>query len=110
MKAVYLFFFVLPGLLFAQNKPGTALQIKKASSAITLDGVLDEVDWQSADVAKNWFMNYPVDTVLAPMQTEVRLTFNEHFLYISFICYDDDTPDLINSLRRDFDYERNDNV
>ncbi len=110
MKIAFLFSLVIPCVLFAQNKPGAELRIKKASGIIKLDGILDEPDWLSADVAKNWFMNYPVDTALAPMQTEVRLTFNEHFLYVSFVCYDDETTDLINSLRRDFDYERNDNV
>jgi hypothetical protein len=44
------------------------------------------------------------------MQTEARVTFNDQFFYVSFICYDDESRDLINSLRRDFDYERNDNV
>ena len=94
----------------AQNKPGTQLHIKKAKGEIVLDGVLDEPDWQTADVAGNWYVNYPVDTIPSPFQTEARLTFNDHFLYVSYVCYDDETPDLINSLRRDFDYERNDNV
>lgn len=95
---------------FAQNKPGTEVHIKRAHGEIKLDGVLDEEDWTSADVAKNWFLNYPVDSAAAPLQTEARLTFNDHFLYVSFVCYDDKSRDMINSLRRDFDYERNDNV
>lgn len=94
----------------AQNKPGTELHIKKAQGQITLDGVLDEPDWLQADVAKNWFLNYPVDTAMSPFQSEARFTFNDQYLYVSFVCYDDQSPDLINSLRRDFDYERNDNV
>ena len=92
------------------NKPGTQVHIKRAHGEIKLDGVLDEEDWTSADIAGNWFLNYPVDSAAAPLQTEARLTFNEQFLYVSFVCYDDKTPDIINSLRRDFDYERNDNV
>jgi hypothetical protein len=97
-------------LLSAQNQPGTRLKIKKAQGQITLDGVLDEPDWQAADVAGDWYLNYPVDTILAPFQTEARLTFNDEFLYLSFVCHDDDSPDIINSLRRDFNYELNDNV
>ncbi|HTJ49327.1 MAG TPA: DUF5916 domain-containing protein [Cyclobacteriaceae bacterium] len=110
MKSIFLLCFMIPCVLFAQNKPGTEIRIKKAKGTITLDGVIDEEDWTTADVAKNWFLNYPVDTALAPFQSEVRLTFNEHFLYLSFVCYDDESPDIINSLRRDFDYDRNDNV
>lgn len=94
----------------AQNKPGKSLHIRKAKAPIVLDGKLDEAAWQEADVAKDWFMNYPVDTVLAPFQTEARVTFDDQFFYVSFVCYDDNTPDLINSLRRDFEYPLNDNV
>lgn len=96
--------------LIAQNQPGARLKIKKAGGPITLDGVLDEPDWQNADIAGDWYLNYPVDTMRAPFQTEARLTFDDEYLYMSFVCYDDDSPDIINSLRRDFDYELNDNV
>jgi hypothetical protein len=102
--------FPVPLFVVAQNEPGVQLKIKKAKKEIKLDGVLDESDWIDADVADNWYLNYPVDTARAPFQTEARLTFNDDFLYVSYVCYDNETPDLINSLRRDFDYERNDNV
>lgn len=111
MKSLILILLATAGFsALAQNKPGMQLHIKKAKGEIKIDGVLDEADWASADVAKDFYLNYPVDTALAPMQTEVRLTFNDQFLYYSFVAYDDTTRDMINSLRRDFDYERNDNV
>lgn len=96
--------------LTAQNQPGKGLHIRKAAGKITLDGVLDEPAWQNADVADNWYLNYPVDTLRAPFQTEARLTFDEEFLYVSFVCYDDERPNIVNSLRRDFNYDLNDNV
>ncbi|HNR74428.1 MAG TPA: carbohydrate binding family 9 domain-containing protein, partial [Cyclobacteriaceae bacterium] len=101
---------LLPFVLPAQNKPGTPLPINRAVDAIVLDGKLDEVTWQKAFSATNFYMNYPYDTALAPYQTEARLAFDEHMLYVSFVCYDDDTPDLMQSLRRDFDFERTDNI
>jgi len=110
MKELIILFGLLPGLLVAQNKPGTQLTIKKAKGEIKLDGILNEQDWVEADVAQDWYLNYPTDTALAPKQTQARVTFNEHFFYVSFVCYDDESKDMINSLRRDFDYERNDNV
>lgn len=94
----------------AQNKPGTELPIRKAQGLITLDGKLDEPDWQHAAVAKDFYLNFPVDTAFAPFQTEARLTFDDHNFYLSFVCYDDQTPDIVQSLRRDFDYDNNDNV
>jgi hypothetical protein len=95
---------------FTENQPGTRLSIRKAKAEITIDGILDEQDWKNADVADDWFLNYPVDTARAPFQTEVRLTFDERHLYIAIVAHDDDTDDMINSLRRDFNYELNDNV
>jgi hypothetical protein len=110
MRTLLLMFLLMPCLVLAQNSPGTSLHIRKAKGNIVLDAKLDEADWQTADVARNWFLNYPVDTVFAPFQTEARVTFDDQFFYVSFLCYDDNTPDLINSLRRDFEYPYNDNV
>ncbi len=109
MKTLLLIVALIPCLLSAQNQPGTQLHIKRAKGPIVLDGKLDEPDWQTADVAKDWYLNYPTDTALAPYQTEARVTFDDQFFYVSFVGYDDDTPDLINSLRRDFIYPLNDN-
>ena len=110
MRALLFIFMFVPLILYAQNKPGTALHIKKAKAAITLDGKLDEDDWAMAQVAKDWFLNFPVDTTESPFQTEARVTFDDQYFYVSFVCMDDNTPDLINSLRRDFDFPLNDNV
>lgn len=101
---------LFPMLLHAQNQPESTLGIKKATGTITLDGVLDEPDWQQAQVADDWFMSFPVDTARPEFKTVARLTFDDEFLYVSYYCEDDTTPDLINSLRRDFDYDLNDNV
>jgi hypothetical protein len=110
MRTILALLLLLPTFVFSQNIPGTSLHIRKAKGEIILDGKIDETDWQEADVADNWFLNYPVDTVRAPFQTEARVTFDDQFFYVSFVCYDDDTPDLINSLRRDFDFPLNDMV
>lgn len=110
MRILLIVLVALPSQLLAQNPPGTSLHIKKATGEITLDGILDEQTWMEADVADNWFLNYPVDTAAAPFQTEARVTFNDTFFYVSFVCHDDESPDLINSLRRDFEFPFNDNV
>lgn len=93
-----------------QNLPGTRLKIKKSPGEIVLDGVLDEKAWEQADVANNWYQNFPVDSLPAPFQTEARVTFDDEFIYVSFVCYEDETPDVVSTLRRDFNYSLNDNV
>jgi Domain of unknown function (DUF5916)/Carbohydrate family 9 binding domain-like len=104
----FLFVSVIHG--YAQNKPGMQLPIRKAKNPIHLDGKLDEPDWAEATVAKDFFLNYPVDTTFARFQTEARLTFDDSNLYVSFVCYDDRTPDIVQSLRRDFEFDFNDNM
>jgi|TARA_R110002153_G_scaffold1177_3_gene5787 hypothetical protein len=100
----------LSSIIYAQNLPGTKLKIKKFHGDIVLDGVLDENAWKEADVADDWYQNFPVDSLPSPFQTEARMTYNDEFLYVSFVCYDDDTPDVVSTLRRDFSYAINDNV
>lgn len=94
----------------AQNVPGSKIHIRRSAEPITIDGVLDEATWKEADVAKDWYLNYPVDSSAAPFQTEARVTFDDHNFYFSFVCYDDNAPDIIHSLRRDFEYPLNDFV
>jgi len=93
-----------------KNEPKKPLSIKKAQGEIILDGVINETDWQKAEVATNFFLNYPIDTASAPYQTEARLTFTDQALYVSFVCYDNTMKFISQSLRRDFQYDKNDNV
>lgn len=112
MRGVIAFSFLLMSLssLGQKNKPGLPLLIGKASEPIVLDGQLTEPTWQKADVAKNFYLNYPVDSLPPTYQSEARLAYDDHFLYVSFVCYDDAKPNIMQSLRRDVDWELNDNI
>jgi hypothetical protein len=116
-KIVILFIVLLsiccrPSLLHSQpkNKPGTGLPITKAKVPIVLDGKLDEATWLEASVANNFYMNFPVDSLPPRFQSEARMTYNDQYLYVSFVCYDDARPDIVQSLRRDIDWDLNDNI
>jgi hypothetical protein len=112
--SVLICFTLISSSLWSQSKvknvPGKKLSIRKAKGAITLDGKLDEPDWAEAELAGDFFLNYPVDTALAEFQTEARVTFDDHNFYVSYVCYDDNTPDVVQSLRRDFDFDTSDNI
>lgn len=110
MFRIILFTFLTSVNLFAQNQPGTKLHIHKSAEPLIIDGNLDEEAWLEAEVAQDWFLHYPIDSVSAPFQTEARVTFDEQYFYFSFVCYDDERPDIIHSLRRDFEYPLNDFV
>ena len=74
--------------LYAQKKNDAyRLHIHRASSAITVDGVMDEQAWIDADSAANFFMVLPMDTSHAKVTTQVRMTYDATNLYIVAVCY-----------------------
>ena len=86
------------------------LPIQKAVSPITIDGVLDEKAWELAEVATNFFMITPMDTSYAQVQTDVRMTYDEQNLYIIVVNHHlMEGPYMVESLRRDFSFGKNDN-
>ncbi|MBC7919754.1 MAG: carbohydrate binding family 9 domain-containing protein [Ferruginibacter sp.] len=102
----------LTATAFAQPPPGKyALGVSKTDSTVLLDGALSESVWQRADVAKDFILNFPNDTARALNRTEVRMTYDERFVYVAVVCYDDmRKPFIATSLKRDFDWDFNDNL
>ncbi|MDP2041679.1 MAG: DUF5916 domain-containing protein [Algoriphagus sp.] len=86
------------------------LAIQKASSAIIIDGVLDEKAWEDAAVATDFFMITPMDTSFARVKTDVRMSYDENNLYLIVVNHHAlEGPYMVESLRRDFSFGKNDN-
>ncbi len=79
--------------------------IQKAKGEIKLDGQLTESDWEAAEVADSFYRSRPDDDGFAATKTEVRLTYDERFLYIGAVCYDE-LPGkyVVQSLKRDYSF------
>ncbi|WP_277479440.1 DUF5916 domain-containing protein [Catalinimonas alkaloidigena] len=97
--------------LFGQKKNADyRLQLKKSNTAIIVDGSINDVGWEQAQVAKDFHMILPMDTSLAKVKTEVRMTYDDNFLYLIAVCYHSEPgPYIVESLRRDFSFGKNDN-
>ena len=95
---------LLTPLLHAQGESGPRVRIQRTSSPIELDGVADEPAWQTADVARDYWQTFPMDTSRAQAKTEFRMTYDDKFIYIAAICYKTTEGDyfVTPSLRRDF--------
>ena len=78
------------------------LHIKKSKMPIKLDGVLDEDAWKSADLAKDFFLNRPYDSSFAKLKTEVRVTFDDNFIYVGAKIFQQRKTYTTTSLKRDF--------
>ena len=102
--------YILNQQIYAQNPPAESrLEIAATTEQIVIDGQLNEETWKKADVAKDFFITFPVDDRLADEQTEVRLTYDDKNLYVGAICYtSQDGEYIIESLRRDFGFGQND--
>nr|WP_307735121.1 DUF5916 domain-containing protein [Chitinophaga nivalis] len=86
------------------------LQIRKAISPVKIDGVIDEAAWKVADVTTGFHMVLPMDTSAARLRTDVRMTYDDKNLYLVVENYTpDEGPYMVESLRRDFSFLKNDN-
>jgi len=97
--------------LVAQKKNESyKLHIKKAGTPIKIDGIMDDAAWQQAQSANEFFMVLPMDTSKAKVSTEVRMTYDDQYLYLIAVCFHAvPGPYYVESLRRDFNFGKNDN-
>lgn len=96
----------------AQDKVNTSFEyhISKTLEPIVIDGKGDDLPWSSVDVADNFHMVLPMDTSMANVPTEVRMTYDDRNLYMLVTCYHStDTKYTVESLKRDFAFGKNDN-
>ena len=105
------FSLLLNFLLTAQKKnEAYQLHIRKAVSAIKIDGVMDEEAWARADIATDFFMVLPMDTSHSKVQTQVRMAYDNQNIYLLATCYHSPGASYrVESLRRDFVFGKNDN-
>ena len=102
----------IPIFLIGQvNTDDYRLSIQKTNKKIKIDGILEEVAWKNAAVAKDFFMITPVDTGKATQFSEARVSFDDENLYIAIIFFNNSTQGkyVVESLKRDFSFGKNDN-
>lgn len=100
----FLVFFIGFQTITAQNgvnKEKYQLTIKQAIDVIKIDGKLTENSWQIADATRQFNNKWPTDKGLPPLQTTVKMTYDDNFLYIGAICEDDSKDYIIQTLKRD---------
>src|SRR6056297_2291128 len=86
--------------------------IQKTEFPVIIDGRMEEPGWQNAQKATDFFMITPMDTTYANLKTEVRLTYDDQNIYLFVVNYlsgDFQGEYVVESLRRDFNFGRNDN-
>jgi hypothetical protein len=86
-------------------------QATEINETLQINGKLDELAWQKAQVIKGMVQQNPNQGEAASHDTETRILFNQKFLYVSMVCYDKlkrKTSVRVQNMARDCDFEQND--
>lgn len=75
--------------------------IHKVNSKITIDGMMNEEVWETASVADSFINKWPTDSGKAKLQTEVRIMYDDQFIYFGIKAYMSSKAPVIQSLKRD---------
>jgi len=68
---------------------------------ISIDGVLDPEEWAEVSTMSRFINKWPVDSGFALAQTEVKITYDQNFLYVAAKNYQRRQDLVIQSLKRD---------
>ncbi|OJJ19867.1 hypothetical protein BKI52_15410 [marine bacterium AO1-C] len=96
-------------VLFGHPLQAQDLSIAKTTSPIKVDGVMDETAWAKAAVTDQFHQYFPSDSIAAKAQTEVRLVYDDKYIYVLAKMHNLGPRKYVTpSLRRDFRGEAND--
>lgn len=100
-----LFFFFLNAQ--TTNKSFIIAQI---DALIEPDGILEEPIWETANFANEFWEYFPLDSIQAKKQTEIKMLYDEVYLYVGLTVYTAGKDYSIESLKRDFRAGNSDNI
>ena len=75
----------------------------RATSAITLDGALDEPAWSAVPVANGFIQNDPREGTAATYDTDVRVLYTDDALYFGVFAHDmEPSKIIVSDLKKDY--------
>ncbi len=78
---------------------GYAVDIRRLSVAPKIDGKLDDVVWQEANLLDNFIQIEPLGGQPATQRTEVRMGYDVEYLYFGVRCFDSEPDKIVGSSR-----------
>ena len=78
-----------------------SITLHRSVSKIVIDGELNEEGWRGAAIADSFINKWPTDTGKAKLQTEVKIIYDDQFIYFGIRALLDDKTPVIQSLKRD---------
>jgi Domain of unknown function (DUF5916)/Carbohydrate family 9 binding domain-like len=96
-----------PEFLVAQEIEGkekvreVVMIVSRTTSTIKIDGVMDEEEWCNAGSSTPFLNKWPLDSGFALARTEVKMLFNDQYLYVFAVNYQRREDLIIQTLKRD---------
>ena len=80
-------------------------KIQPTEISPTIDGIINNDEWKEAYTFKNFWDHWPSDSSLSEYQTEVKVTYDDEFLYLAIKLDDNNNEKIIQTLKRDSENE-----
>ena len=93
--------------VIASDSTRNRISILRTTETIKVDGNFDEATWRKAQSLSPFINKWPTDTGIATVQTQVKLAYNNNFLYIAAKCFTNRKA-IVQTLKRDTDPWSND--
>ena len=95
----------------AQDRNLPSYPLVRTTKALIIDGVLDDPAWGEAAVIDELWQVEPVEGAPPTQRTEVRVLYNDDFIYFGIRCYDDEPDRIIaTQLKRDGSLDADDRI
>jgi hypothetical protein len=85
--------------LYSQNSK-KIFKIDKTDAPPTIDGVLDDKIWQQASIATDFVQYKPYNNEPSSEKTEVRMLYDDNFIYLGAILYDNNPDSIFTTLSK----------
>ena len=108
LNSILIFSLLISSVIIAQEKK--ELFVNSIKEAIKIDGLSNEIQWEKAKWAKDFWMWRPTDTLQAIKQTQFKMLRDEQNLYILIEVTTNGNTFTTPSLKRDFEWYESDSV
>ena len=87
----------VPLTLAQQNGAPAARELRatRLAELPTIDGFVTEALWQELDVATDFIQQNPDEGQVSAERTEIRVGFDDDYLYIGIICFDSQPENIV---------------
>ncbi len=76
--------------------------VKFTTEKIVADGVLEEKAWETATSAEDYWEYFPLDSIQAKKQSQIKILYDDRNLYVGIKAYSSGKNYATQSLQRDF--------